>query len=207
MDTSRPLFDMMTWQGATPGDEGLLAELPTPLRELLEATGGFILGGGLLHVRGATESPHWHSLEIAWRGPEAFHTLYPEVRPTDIPFAEDGLGDQWLLRGGHVARLWAETGDVDVTDVSLEGFFDAVEENAVESLDVGLIAEAVEEYGPIPPGKLLLAYPPLCTEEAEDGVDLSPVDAAELYGLHAELAESVSGLADGDHIEFFAEEE
>ena len=80
---------------------------------ILSDANGFILHEGALHVRGVSFAPEWHSLRAAWRGPSAFHTLYESVLSTDIPFAQDQVGDQFLLRDGRVLRVSAETGEVD----------------------------------------------------------------------------------------------
>src|SRR5688500_8926701 len=116
----------ITWRGESIDDVELLRELPPSLVRILSDANGLILHEGALHMRGASLAPEWHSLRAAWRGPSAFHTLYESVLPTDIPFAQDQLGDQFLLRDGRVLRLSAETGEVDALADSLEDFLSRV---------------------------------------------------------------------------------
>src|SRR5271166_4833360 len=97
-------LEHVTYRGPAIDDRAILAKLPRALTELLEQTNGFIQFHGGLHVRGACRQPDWHSLRAAWESEHAFHQLYPEVDPEDIPFAEDALGDQFLLRDGEVWR-------------------------------------------------------------------------------------------------------
>ena len=77
----------ITWKGESIEDVEILRELPADLVRVLSETNGFILHEGALHVRGACLTPDWHSLRAAWRGAKAFHILYEDVRPSDIPFA------------------------------------------------------------------------------------------------------------------------
>ena len=94
-----------TFEGPPIDDREVFDRLPQPLRRLLEDTNGFVRYGGGLHVRGACTGPEWHSLRRAWSGEAAFHRLYDGIEETDIPFAQDCLGDQFLLRDDKVLRL------------------------------------------------------------------------------------------------------
>src|SRR5687768_8884476 len=95
----------ITWRGESNDDVEILRELPAGLVHVLSGTNGFILHNGALHVRGACLMPDWHSLRVAWRGPNALHILYDSVSSTDIPFAQDQVGDQFLIRETAVYRL------------------------------------------------------------------------------------------------------
>ena len=75
---------------------------------------------GGLHVHGACLDPGWHSLRHVLEGPEALYRLYSVLAPTDIPFAQDALGDQFILRQGIVHRLAAETGDLEALRLQVE---------------------------------------------------------------------------------------
>src|SRR5206468_12217163 len=79
----------ITWKGDSIEDIEILRELPADLVRVLSDTNGFILHEGAVHVRGACLTPEWHSLRAAWRGPKAFHILYDDVRPSDIPFRSE----------------------------------------------------------------------------------------------------------------------
>lgn len=65
----------------------------------------------------------------------AFHRLYPNIRAADIPFAQDQVGDQFLIRDGAVVRLAAESGDVEPLASSIEDFFQKVTEDIEGFLD------------------------------------------------------------------------
>src|SRR5436190_17613681 len=95
----------VTWKGPAVDDLELFRRLPGELVRLLQQQNGFIQYHGGLHVRGACRTPQWHSLRAAWLGKNAFHRFYPDLTPEDIPFAEDCLGDQFLLREKDVWRL------------------------------------------------------------------------------------------------------
>ena len=184
----------ITWRGESIDDVELLRELPPSLVRILSDTNGFILHEGALHVRGASLTPEWHSLRAAWRGPSAFHTLYESVHATDIPFAQDQVGDQFLLRDGRVIRLSGETGEVEALADSLEDFHSRVSQDIAGFLNVGL-------RHTMQPGQLLLAYPPFVFRESGAGASLKPVRAGEVILFHADLARQLRDVPDGGQVE------
>lgn len=169
-------------------DAEILDAVPADLQLLLEQVNGLVAYEGGLHVRGACRQPEWHSLRHAWHGPQAFHELYAAVEREDVPFAEDAVGDQWLLRGESVWRLAAETGDVDSLDQTLRAFLAAVQRDPVERLGLQPLMKFRSEGGALAPGQLLNVYPPFCTVEAARGVHLSAVPTGERLCFLAELA-------------------
>ena len=129
-------LDHVTFVGPPIDDGEILAKIPANLAGLLQQLNGFIQFHGGLHVRGACRQPSWHSLRDAWVGVHAFHSLYPAVHLEDIPFAEDCLGDQFILRDGRVLRLSAETGELQALNLDLAGFFHAVQADPIEFLSL-----------------------------------------------------------------------
>ncbi len=192
------------YQGPGIDDPEILEQLPMDLRSLLEEENGFVKFGGGLHVRGACRAPMWHSLRKAMEGRTAFHMLYPDVvDATDIPFAQDCSGDQFLIRGGEVHQLAAEVGEIDPLDMDLEQFLAYVEADPVEALCMQPLARFSAEKGTLDPGKLLLAYPPFCSGQSGGTASLRDVDAFEVIGYHAELAKQIQNAEDGeDAIQF-----
>jgi hypothetical protein len=89
-------------------DVPLAEELPADVRALLVDVNGFVAFDGALHVRGVSAEPSWHSLSDAWRGEKALHRLFPSIAPADVPFAQDALGNQFVLREDRVWRLESE---------------------------------------------------------------------------------------------------
>ncbi len=170
-----------------------LSTLPVSLARVLRQVNGFIAFHGGLHLRGAVAVPEWHSLERAWTGEHSLSALYPGVSASDVPFAQDALGNQFLLRKGKVFRLDAETGEVRPMEIELPGFLAEAQRSPVEYLKMQpLLHYQHQEGGILEPGHLLMAYPPLFTEEAAQGVELKPLPAQELIPLHAEIARRLS---------------
>lgn len=98
-------------------DDIRLAEaIPLDPWAVLNDVNGFIAFDGAFHVRGITDDPPWHSLGRAWKGERALHCLFPALSPDDVPFAQDGLGDQFIFRADHIWRLKAETGELKATE-------------------------------------------------------------------------------------------
>jgi hypothetical protein len=184
----------ITWKGESIEDVEILRELPADLVRVLSDTNGFILHEGAVHVRGACLTPEWHSLRAAWRSPKAFHSLYADVRPSDIPFAQDQVGDQFLIRDNVVFRLSAETGEIERLADSVQDFFGRVSSDIEGFLNVGLGHR-------MQPGQLLHAYPPFCIKDTSIGVSMRPLPAAEVILVHARFAKQIAAIPDGEQIE------
>jgi hypothetical protein len=185
----------ITWRGDGIDDFEILRELPPALGQVLSENNGFILHKGAFHVRGASLKPEWHSLRAAWRGPNAFHALYDSVRTTDIPFAQDQVGDQFLIRDSAVLRLSAEWGEVAPVAESLAVFFSKLSEDIEGFLNIGLRHS-------MQPGQLLFAYPPFVFQESGAGASVKPVRAEEVILFHADLARQLRDVPDGAQIKF-----
>ena len=180
-------------------DPDILERLPESLRRRIGDGEGFISHRGGLHVRGACREPAWHSLREAC---DTFHRHYPELRQDDIPFAEDAVGDQWILRGDQVLRLAAETGDVEPLGLDVDGFFTAVEADPVETLGLHPLLQLEQEGGRLEPGELISVYPPFCMKESGEGVSLRPVSADDCHAFLWDLAEQLRDVPDGGKVRF-----
>jgi hypothetical protein len=111
-------LDGVTYVGPPADDAEVLAMVPSGLRDLLAEVNGLVAYGGGLHVRGACRESAWHALREAWFGARALKRRYGALGADDEPFAQDAVGDQWLLRGEEVIRLAAESGAVEALGMS-----------------------------------------------------------------------------------------
>ncbi|HEU4880775.1 MAG TPA: hypothetical protein VFT45_00980 [Longimicrobium sp.] len=191
----------ISWAGPPADDEEILAGLPRELQSMLAAINGFVLFGGALHVRGAVSEPAWHSLRAFWKGSYALADLYPAVQANDIPFAQDCVGDQFLLRDGVVVRLSAETGEVEPLGMPLFDFLQRACADPTEFLSAHPLIQYLNDGGELHPGMLLHAYPPFCTQQASQGVSLRPVPAVELIRFHVALARQMTAIPEGGWFE------
>ena len=195
----------LTWSGPPIADEEILARVPEPLRDALRVRNGCIAYRGGFHVRGACREPAWHSLREAWEGPGAFHVLYEEVLETDVPFAEDGLGDQFLLRGVEVWHLWAETGEIEFKSPTLDEFMAEILERPTEMLSLEPVTAFLDAGQELRPGQLLMAYPPFCVSQSDQGVTLTAVSTPERREFLATIARQIHDLPDGAEVQFKVE--
>jgi hypothetical protein len=181
-------FCGVTFVGPAIDDPATLEALPEDLRTLLVEVNGFVAFGGGLHVRGASLEPAWHALRHA-----RFAGAYPCVLASDVAFAQDAVGDQWLLRDGEVLRLHAEFGRVEPLGIDLDEFLARAETDPVETLGLHPLLRFKTDGGALSPGELLSVIPPFCFKQSACGVDLSAVPAWERLAFLAELARGVSG--------------
>lgn len=132
----------LSYRGPCTHDSELLEQLPGALRSLVEHQNGCIWLDGALHLRGACHSPLWHSLREAWQGSAPIAAHSPEVRTTDIPFAQTTFGDQLLLRDHDVLRLRGSVDGTDTTRIleplrtSIGGLLAELERDPVRFLDL-----------------------------------------------------------------------
>ncbi len=199
-------LEHVTFVGPPVDDSTILDRLPVDLASILGQMNGFIQYAGGLHVRGACREPAWHSLRDAWDGEAAFHRLYPEVRADDVPFAEDCVGDQFLLRDGHVWRLSSETGDVESRGVGLLGFFESASADPIAYLSLYPLLQHQREGGKLMPGQLLSVWPPFCAEESRNGVSLREISADSRRSFLAHFAAQLRDVDDGGKIRVRVEE-
>jgi hypothetical protein len=169
----------LSWVGPGIDDRGTLQALPADLRALLESRNGFIAHHGGLHVRGACREPRWHSLGYWWRGDDALHRLFTAVHATDIPFAQDASGNQFLLRDAEVHRLVTREGVLERLGMGLGGFLHAAEHDAEGFLSLMALSRFVAEGGKLHPGELL---------DVRAGHVPRAVPAADLIGALARTA-------------------
>lgn len=194
-------FEHVTYQGSAIDDPDMLGRLSPAHRAFLTHLNGVVAFGGGLHIRGASREPAWHALRTAWDGPLALHTLYRAVWPSDIPFGEDAVGDQFLLRDGVVHRLEAETGEMVSLDRELTAFLEASCADPVGFLKLAPLQQFHSKGGRLGPGQLLSIYPPFCTDESRAGVSLRAITAAERIGWLAAFAAQIQDLPDGSSVQ------
>jgi hypothetical protein len=209
----------LIFSGPPLSDEPILSRLPAELATALRERNGCVAWQGVVHVRGACREPGWHSLRAASEGPDGFPNLYPELEPGDIAFAEEALGDQFILRDGRVLRLNSETGEVTATastDDTDNGRDDTDDRSGIEQWFRALLADpatilgyeptqALEAVGgKLDPGQLISVYPPFAISAESVAREFKPVAALTRRGWLAGLAAKMRGLPDGTEVEIKA---
>jgi hypothetical protein len=191
----------LIYEGAPLDDREILSRLPTALADALRERNGCVAYLGGLHVRGACTEPAWHSIRAAWEGEDALHRLFEEVQQSDVTFAEDAFGDQFLLRDGQVMLLDAELGEVRPLKPSLEEFFLSLLEHPAELLGYEPLLEMRRQGQKLEPGQLLSARPPFVLAGTEQNIALEPTPALERRRYLAWLAGQLHGLPNGTQVE------
>jgi hypothetical protein len=177
----------------------------SPYANLLQRMNGYVAYYGALHVRGACREPLWHSLRYAWTGDGALHRLYPNLSVDDIPFAEDAIGDQYVLRDGAVHQLSGETGEVTSRGMDIVAFDAAVRANPFEFLVLGPLQQFIDEGAELRPGDLLSVMPPLVIDrEPGERTSVRAIPARERIEWLAMFARKIHDLPEGAHITFTA---
>lgn len=196
-------LDHVSWTGGDVTDPEILEQAPEALADMLRQCNGLLWYGGGFHLRGAVLEPAWHSLRHAWQGEDAFWRHYPDVLEGDVPFGEDCVGDQYLLRDGKVIRLMAEDGEVEPLDLGLVRFFEQAAAQPRDALSLEpLIRFDADHDRLLEPGELLRAVPPFVTTESESGnVELVALPALEVHGFHRELAARIRDVPEGGTFE------
>lgn len=202
MQLNRLLDDLgpKTFVGPSADDAETLARVPQELRDLLVLANGFVAFRGGLHFRGACLEPSWHSLGAVTSGPSALSRQFRALSSLDVPFAQDCVGDQFILRGGGVSRLACETDELTPLGLGLFEFLAACVRDPDGVLSLSPLQQFEAAGSRLEPGQLLNVYPPFCTAEAANGVSLAAVPAPERIALLAAFARQIREVADGDKV-------
>lgn len=145
----------LTYRGAPLDDLELLGRLPSELQQLLAIRNGFVAYRGAIYVRGACTEPAWHALRAAMEGPNAYHTRTINVDPADIPFAQDALGRQFLLRTGKVYRVDPNRSALDELGLDLTQFLHMLYEHPQRLLPLDALLEFEATGATLRPGETL----------------------------------------------------
>jgi hypothetical protein len=179
-----------------------LERLPSELAALLASANGLVAFRGGFHLRGLVADPEWHSLRAAWDGPAAIHRLFPAVRPTDIPFAQDALGDQLVLRADVVWRLSAETGELASLGLPLGKFLQELQADPDGTLGLEPLRRFERDGGTLAPGELLNVYPPFVfTTTGPTDRSFRAISAIEQVSYLAHIAAQLADVSDGANVE------
>ncbi len=131
----------------------------------------------------------------------ALHHTYDLVLETDIPFAQDCVGNQFLLREDAVYFLDTETGELAALDVDFEHFLIGAEKFPLDALGLEPLRSFQQRGGMLHPGELLSVYPPVCIE-AKEQRNLKPLPAAERLANLAAFYAQIKGLPSGQRVHF-----
>jgi hypothetical protein len=195
-------LEHITYQGPeVDASEAFISRLPSNLVGLLKQINGFVQFHGGLHIRGLCVTPDWHSLVEAMDGSKSIHSLYSCLTPSDVPFGQDCVADQFILRNGQVYKLYCETGELESLDVTLAGFFDAVATDPVEFLGLHPLMQFQSTGGVLQLGEVLHVYPPFCTKESANGVSLKAVPVNEALEFLASFSAQINSVPNGGGIQ------
>jgi len=189
--TGRPVSDAPTF-----------ALLPAYLQDFLRVQNGVVAYFGGLHIRGCGHEPAWHDLGAAWNGEQAFWKTYATVQPTDIPFAQDCVGNQFLLRGDAVLFLDTETGGIADLEVDFKHFLFGIEKFPLDALGMEPLRSFQQLGGVLEPGQLLNIYPPVCIESGQEQRNLKPLPVAERLTYLADFYGQIKDMPNGQRIVF-----
>ena len=178
--------------------------LPKDLKIFLKEANGLIAYSGGLHIRGCCFAPEWHSINEVWIGKNAFWKHYADVLDIDIPFAQDCMGDQFLLRNNKVVKLYAEKGEVEELRLNLWEFFEEMEKDPVSFLSLQPLMQFEMEGNKLEPGTLISAFPPFCMNSGQE-LTLNKMPVLERLQSLQNISKQVKGLEDGDEVRFIVE--
>jgi hypothetical protein len=190
----------LTYSGPDISDPEIISRLPKAYSRLLKQVNGFIAFEGGLHIRGAVKLPRWHSLREAWTGDLALYRLFPELSESDIPFGQDYVGDQFILRDDVVFRMSGETGQLESLETDFDGFLKRAQKDPENYLFLNPLSEFQEEGGKLTPGQLLNVIPPFILKESEKGVLMRAIPVSDQIKFLADFASQIAGAGDGTEV-------
>lgn len=149
-------------------DREVFDELPPEMKSFYKEVNGVVAYNGGIQFRGCGTGPSWNSLDDAWKGPDAFHKTYDRLNESDIPFAQDCLGDQFIYRAGSIWHLLTETGELDDLELDFDEFVDEIIEDPIEFLALFPLLGFMDEGNELKVGNLLEPSIPFSIETEKD---------------------------------------
>lgn len=190
----------ITYIGAPVSDSATFKLLPFEMQAFMLQNNGLIAYFGGIHFRGCCQEPAWHSIKEAWQGEQAFWRIYKKVRQSDLPFAQDAVGNQFLLRHNQVWFLDTETGAMQNLNVDFSRFVEAVQRFPGEALDLRAVGTFMQAGAALAPGELLAVYPPQCIQTNGEELNLTRMPVATRLDSLANLHKQVIKLKPGQQI-------
>lgn len=194
-------FTGITYHGGEIEDRDIFEAMPGILQDFYRQNNGLIAFEGGLQIHGCVNSPDWFSLRNAI---QHVHANYDTVQSGDIPFAQDCLGDHYVLSGSSVVHLNGETGEIDPLEISFEQFLKQASEDPVNFLSLQPLEMYKSNGSSLKPGCLLNAYPPFSMQTDDQEYDLKAIDALEQRNFLADYYAQIKNLKDGQEVQVIA---
>jgi len=192
-------FEGVIWTGKSISDKTYDA-LPKYLQEFYDEINGVIAYEGGLQIRSCSKSPKWNSLYEFWKGDSALYKAYDGMTETDIPFAQDCLGDQYFMRNDQVHLLNSENGAIDNLGIDFWQFIDNCVNDPEDFLDLEPLIDFLEGGDSLEPGELLHIFPPFSLAESEEGVTIMKLPIEDRMSFLIDLNNQIKNMKDGDTI-------
>jgi hypothetical protein len=180
-------------------------KLPNELKAFLEQSNGLIAFNGGLQIRGCVSGPNWISLKEIWTGESNLFRTYTCLTETDIPFAQDPFGDQFILRDGFVYRLNSECGELQNLELGFNDFLKTIIKNPIEFLMLESFNELLEMNIRLECGQLMNVYPPFMFN-SDDQRSFKPVPTNEQISFLKSIYLQTKDLPEGQQIKIKIEE-
>ena len=193
-------FTGVTYLGKELEDHEILGLVTTELADFYKQVNGIIAFNGGLHIRGCVNSPIWHSLKSYWTGENALFKKYDQLNEKDIPFGQDCVGNQFILRNSLVHQLNSETGDIENLELTFNEFLSYAIKDPMDFLALQPLQQFHNENGKLEPGELLNVYPPFCMKESGNGISLKNVPVEQRINFLADFYNQIKDLEDGQEI-------
>ena len=198
-------FTGVIYQNKEIDDLETYKKLPVELATFLKQTNGLIALNGGIHIRGCVIQPQWNSLKEVWTGESSLFRTYSCLTETDIPFAQDPFGDQFILRDGTVWRLNSEYGELESLELNFNGFLNAIIADPIEFLMLESFNQLFELNIRLEPGQLMNVYPPFMVN-TNDERSFKPVSANEQIQFLQMLYQKTKDMPEGQQIKIETEE-
>ena len=197
-------FKEVTYHNTEITDKGTYKRLPSELKEFYSEYNGLVICNGGLQFKGCVNEPKWISLRDVWTGLLSLHNTYKDLLESDIPFAQDCFGDQYLLRDGSVIRLSSESGDIDNLDLTFKQFIDEVIKRPTEFLALESFNDLNEMDIKLKEGQLMNVFPPFMFN-CDGDRSFKPVPAEEQISFLKSIYSQTKNLPDGQSIKIVTE--
>lgn len=170
------------------------------LERLLQLKNGFSAWSGALHVFPLSASTSGETLE-SWNDHHLWRSLFSDLAPKGLCFAEDVFGEQFVIHEGRVHRFNPETGEVTETWASIDVWASSV--LADPDVEAGSsLASDWPSGGQIPVHSRLIPIRPFVAGGEYEAANLRLEESAKGMRIRAGLAIAIRDTPDGSQVRF-----
>ena len=129
------------------------------------------------------------------------YSIYKNITINDIPIAQDAFGDQYIYRDRLIYRLYAESGELENFNSTLNQFLINIEKDPIDYLSLQQIYDLKQKGIELGLGEMMNVYPPFLINYEGDR-SYKPIPSQEQIAFLKDIYKQINNLEEGTQVSF-----